>query len=190
MKKARGIIMSPAMAKAVWDGRKTQTRRLASSKFMASVKPGDALYVRERFRLEVQFDDLPPNYLLSTGYKSTPVWYGADGEPPSRSPWDRPYGKLRPSIHMPRWAGRMMLHVTEVRTEMLHAITEADAKAEGAQRVPEIGNSYRAGFRDIWDGLHGAKPDACWTANPDVIALTFRVEKITKQSLTGGHREN
>jgi len=35
-------------------------------------------------------------------------------------------------------------------------------------------------FEDLWKSLHG--PDA-WNANPEVVALSFRVEKINIDSL-------
>lgn len=89
--------------------------------------------------------------------------------------------RWRPSIHMPRWASRLTLYVTEVRVERLQDISEADAIAEGLQwcapgkwavdrTLPIIGDDIRLVYRDLWEHINA--PGA-WDANPWVAAYTF-----------------
>lgn len=83
----------------------------------------------------------------------------------------------RPSIHMPRWASRIMLEITNVRVERAQEISEADAKAEGVE--PSIVGSdfqdiqYRAGFQTLWDSIN-AKRGYGWEANPWVWVVEFK----------------
>jgi hypothetical protein len=115
-----------------------------------------------------------------------PPWYWAHGNP-NWGDWTRP----KPSIHMPRWASRLTLTVTDARVQRLQEISEADAVAEGAgfyvpghgfiteadlRADPGYSNflAPRMGFEAIWASIHG--PDA-WDANPWVAALTFTVHR-------------
>lgn len=105
--------------------------------------------------------------------------------------------KVVPSIHMPRWASRLTLEITSVRVERLQAISEADAKAEGAAFTCSLcGNdldtddgaevhaacddredknaSHREGFERLWTSLYG---EESWEANPFVWAVEFRLVK-------------
>lgn len=144
--------------------------------------PGDRLYVREAHAL-----------VPSSAYRFSPgVPYAVNDEDGSqacvyREGWERskPGTGWRPSIHMPRWASRITLTVTEVRVQRLQEISEADAMAEGASPVmtnegvsptgmPFSEWSWRDGFHTLWNSLHG--PDA-WDANPWVVAVSFTVEK-------------
>ncbi|MFJ2676851.1 hypothetical protein [Pseudomonas sivasensis] len=90
-------------------------------------KPGDRLWVREAWQADAQVDSVAPRE-LSNG---EPLRYPAD--------WDfrqtgcvmiKP-GKIRPSIHMPRWVSRILLEITAVRVERLQDISDDQAKAEG-----------------------------------------------------------
>ncbi len=199
----RPIIFSGPMVKALLEGRKTQTRRIlnpqpysfnhpengqrtwnASGQVGGRIcrsdrelldlhrkpSPGDRLYVRENIKGEHTAYDSSFSY-EATGDQVR--WRNrADAD------WLESYPRpLIPSIHMPRWASRLTLTVTEVRIERLNDISEADARAEGVS-----GNASGAwgseglieDFADLWNSIHG--PDA-WDANPWVCAVSFTVEK-------------
>lgn len=119
-------------------------------------QPGDRIYVREAHNL-----DWGDQVLYRAGSGSA-VDAGYSKEP-----------KWRPSIHMPRWASRLTLLVTDVRVQRLQDISEADAKAEGVEMV--AGRNYRDGFAILWNSLH-TKPGTTWSDNPWVVAVTFDVE--------------
>ena len=89
-------------------------------------KPGDLLYVRETWALMVgnrHFDGSIERWREC--WPDENIHYRADAVSPNLGRW-------RPSIHMPRWASRITLEVTDVRVERLQEISEEDALAEGA----------------------------------------------------------
>jgi hypothetical protein len=86
--------------------------------------------------------------------------------------WDRGIPKWKPSIHMPRWASRITLRVTDVRVERLNEISEADALAEG-MTFPEgmqWGNDPVDAYAGLWNHING--PGA-WDLNPWVWCVSF-----------------
>jgi len=81
----------------------------------------------------------------------------------------------RPSTHMPRWASRINLVITDVRVERLQSIDYDDIVAEGwdVTRSRPItdgraGDDARAWWRSQWECT------GWYAANPWVWALTFR----------------
>lgn len=199
----RPIIFSAPMIRALLEGRKTQTRRLLKPKFPDAVNrvcytcftpdrhisgrgsqagvewfrklpfaPGDRLWVRETFARAWETDGSGNPATAETTY------YRADGEP--FDSYEMPDGSVRDGIpwkspiHMPRWASRLTLTVTDVRVQRLQEISEADAQAEGAKPFTGAEQSYVTDFRRIWNSIHG--PDA-WDANPWVAAISFTAHR-------------
>lgn len=157
------------------------------------VKPGDRLWVRETLCSHNQFG-FPLGQQPNHDMIGQRIWsYGADDIDVDS------ITNRRPSIHMPRWASRLTLIVTATKIERLQEITEEDAKAEGIATdihdgMPKawisgfaipVGKgvdfhtiSYEheatAYFALLWEHLHGIRS---WAANPEVVALSFRVVK-------------
>lgn len=141
--------------------------------------PGDRLYVREAHAL------VPATaYRASEGLTQVADPDDRDRACIYREGFDRSTGGIRwrPSIHMPRWASRITLTVTEVRVQRLQGITWDDAIAEGCPGVlgpaPDFPDEWDPApdeqFRDLWNSLHG--PNA-WDANPWIVAVSFTVRK-------------
>lgn len=87
------------------------------------------------------------------------------------------YGPFRPSIHMPRWACRLVIEITDVRVERLQVITPEDCFAEGLSdpdgKIGWSPSSAPADFAATWDVLN-AKRGFSWQSNPWVWAISFR----------------
>lgn len=173
------------------------TEILANTRVAARI--GDRLWVREN------------GHLLREAFEHDPrsgedVWrdagfcHAADGAivparayDPPLSEWAGDCARIsRPSIHMPRWASRLTLTVTDVRVQRLQDISGNDAQAEGisiggpdvdvyrreADRNHEAArrwNAYRIRqYRDLWDSINGA---GSWAANPWIVAYSFTVAR-------------
>lgn len=78
----------------------------------------------------------------------------------------------KPSIHMPRWASRILLEIVSVRVERLQDISEDDAEAEGCDRAEGFAPKTWAtdAFRAIWESIHGP---GSWEINPWVWVIKF-----------------
>lgn len=96
--------------------------------------------------------------------------------------WSR-HARLRPGIHMPRWASRLTLTVTDIRVQRLQDISEEDAIAEGAEPCsngvwfdgkPQFaGSDARGAYYCLWEHINGT---GSWAASPWVVAYTFTVD--------------
>lgn len=150
--------------------------------------PGDRLWVREAHCIGISG---LPNGMGIVPIKSEAIKPGMKvvykqganyGDDPP--PW-------RPSIHMPRWASRITLEITEIRVQRLQDISEEDAIAEGIERVGGAAScnpwkNYRLGkpgemamhcscptrsYMTLWESINGA---GSWDANPWVWCVSFK----------------
>lgn len=149
-------------------------------------QPGDRLWVRETWQgplleSEEQEDEFrqSPDIYKKPGfcaYRATDTLDAIDAD-------GRELG-WRPSIHMPRWASRILLEITGVRVERLQDISEADARAEGitdggclscGEHEPcgcaDPKPSARDSFCRLWQSINGAES---WHANPWVWVVEFK----------------
>lgn len=214
--KERPILFSGPMVRAILDGRKTMTRRVAKRTASGLVKepnghrrwhpadpdavaacpygsPGDRLWVRETWGsadgMYHGHENDVPRVIAYRADKSA-IDQGLSRQVPipawDLAQWNWGTIKWRPSIHMPRWASRITLEVTDVRLERLQDISEEDAKAEGVatrclaepDESPECSVGFRNpdgfaldNFRSLWDAINGAES---WDANPWVWVVSFR----------------
>jgi hypothetical protein len=189
------IIFSGPMVRAIIEGRKTQTRRLAKARWTSTCganpdkaartvndfrfRPGCRLWVKETFVMwPLAGDDCAPGPVYRESGQVTDAAIRLLGR------------KWRPSIFMPQEFSRITLEVTASRIERLQTITSEDALAEGVQRfsvgvldpVEVFGVNSPAEFpsasavdcfRAIWNSINGKK--ARWSSNPWVEVVTFRL---------------
>lgn len=208
----RGMIFNGEMVRAILDGRKTQTRRPIKwkqtrfteigeredgSKWPWSEDAehacdfwhpcpfgavGDRIWVRETFRVNSRATDVATLVYKASVRNSwteqthrVPVAVCNKAATPE---------KWTPSLHMPRWASRLLLEITDVRVERLNAISEEDARAEGiidggclncgdpepcgcANPEPDATDA----FAYLWQSIYGQEN---WNANPWVWVIEFK----------------
>lgn len=161
---------------------------------------GDRLWVRETFATLGNEDgcaiDWDENLVKGGGQEAARVYrasceqksgnYGlwsipdiADWKPHT---WNVQYeGSWVPSIHMPRWASRILLEITAVRVEQLKDISQPDAIAEGGPpshpSIDAVSRDYgfpdfsRSWFAQTWQHIYG---EESWNVNPWVWVIEFK----------------
>ncbi|QNE59452.1 hypothetical protein [Pseudomonas aeruginosa] len=203
--KERPILFNDQMVRAILEGRKTVTRRIAKpvkhpdlgniyapgalvlehepqhvvDRACPYGQPGDRLWVREAWQGPLISDE--EQAANQSWWKDVTKFqdqahcsYRASGD---NNEYVDPDGyfhcKWKPSIHMPRWASRILLEITAVRVERLHDITPNQCIAEGAWREKdkELGRGQEAiaAFADLWRSTGGD-----WDANPWVWVVEFK----------------
>lgn len=156
----------------------------------AKWKVGDRLWVRETWYCDHAFAETKGTAEQISEWREM-MYYRADvpgGRFADADSWGEP-GGWKPSIHMPRWASRITLELTDVRVERVQSISDADIAAEGvtaeaaidlffAKKRPVGVSMPLAGpmrpidaWRIGWSAINGAES---WAANPWVWVLGFR----------------
>ncbi|EPL2137991.1 MULTISPECIES: morphogenetic protein [Klebsiella] len=139
-------------------------------------KPGDRIWVRETFQGPLFDYDLMDSYCKDPTPFEKPEFcvYKADGVPAPEfyDADDELHCCWRPSIHMPRWASRILLEITNVRVERLKSISDGDAIREGCSTADmKSGDCVADVFARLWASIYGAES---WNANPWVWVIEFK----------------
>ncbi|MBF8460302.1 hypothetical protein FMJ63_09715 [Klebsiella michiganensis] len=202
----RGMIFNAEMVRAILDGRKTQTRRpvrfpvldknlgcelagnelageLSAGNYLNSAfgKPGDRIWVRETFRVHSRATDVATLVYKASVRNS---WTEQTHRVPV-SVCNKPATpeKWTPSLHMPRWASRILLEITGVRVERLNAISEENASSEGVAQFrggfwkhyqpgwTQHQLSARGSFVTLWKSIYD---EESWQSNPWVWVIEFK----------------
>ena len=201
------ILFNTDMVRAILDGRKTCTRRVAKNvpDHTHRIEP---IYENGRFQFDCFYSSyvaaldadadfcmpcFPPYqqgdilYVRETFIQAAAhtFWYKAD-----HNSWMPEGLHWRPSIHMPKAAARIWLKVTDVRVERLQDITFDSCKNEGiyddyktyseayANNLRRV--AYPKAFARLWDStIEKSDIDRYgWNANPWVWVIEFeRCEK-------------
>lgn len=159
-------------------------------------QPGDRLWVRETW-CPLDYPEHAQSHVLPKGawvlgdtqrngvaYRATSVNTNGEEDGESKRCREEMGYKWKPSIHMPRWACRLTLKVTQVRVERLQQISEQDALAEGIESHPMVDaalepreNRLSVGqilFSQIWDSLN-LKRGFGWDTNCWVWVVSFEI---------------
>lgn len=207
--KERPILFSGEMVRAILDGRKTQTRRV-----IINVERDNTMRIRRTGLVTHVIDSINHN-LCHYGVVGDRLWvretWMADGaeiretmmargviEPdilyrcnPQDAKQVGNMFKWKPSIHMPRWASRIDLEITDVRVQRLQDISLDDVREEGIpENYGERGEMVRIRFPRLepheWDNMRydeqwgmcwdsiNAKRGHGWDTNPWVWAISFK----------------
>ncbi|MDT9748370.1 hypothetical protein [Klebsiella variicola] len=137
---------------------------------------GDRIWVRETFQGPLFDFDLMDSYCKDSTLfeKSEFCVYKADGVPAPEfyDADDELHCCWRPSIHMPRWASRILLEITDVRVERLKSISDRDALREGCSAADmKSGDCVADVFARLWASIYGSDS---WNANPWVWVIEFK----------------
>jgi len=223
--KARPILFNAEMVRALLDGQKTQTRRQIKPQpdWISEVshthttgpcfwpigslgqqcgapipfdkcpygQPGDLLWVRETCAEDVIGSSSVATYKADDTYLKgvsgcyIDWWYSR---------------QFCPSIHMPRWASRLTLEITDIRVDRVQDISEEDAKAEGCETdeyldrlehfeccaprdldIPVYPPTIRGEFEYLWNSINSNWDDSPWVWMVKFKIIHANVDEVLKK---------
>lgn len=187
--RARPILFSAPMIRALLAGRKTQTRRAIAAKWwrcldaddeddralalaQSPYAPGEHLWVKEAIR---RVGDGLSEYVADGAITKADAW-----------PWKR---AQLPAMFCPKGLSRITLEITEARIERVQDISGYDAVAEGisilrcgcevcrrtAEMCPADQSSAIMEYASLWESLNGKRPGLGWGDNPWCWCISFKV---------------
>ncbi|HGW6100090.1 TPA: morphogenetic protein [Citrobacter freundii] len=182
--KERGMIFNAEMVNAILSGRKTQTRRIMKNQPAGDCAETPALVrsVGDGFQWHGHYGE-SSIFNCPFGTVGDRIWvretygdcgirlvYRADTDDGAKCKVNR----WTPSIHMPRWASRILLEITDVRVEKLASVSDEEAGKEGypADPSPFGGRMDKwLWFRQLWDSIY---PEQSFKHNPWVWVIEFK----------------
>jgi hypothetical protein len=145
---ATGRTFSPVMVRALLRCAKTQTSRMKRW----PVGVGSLVYVREAFHLYGAAEDRILYRASSPGTSLKVAW--------------------KPSIHMPKWAARILLRIThEPYQKAVGLFDEKDTEREGCPIPGDDPELPEASFDDVWFSIHGE-------SEPGAVVWVHRFEVL------------
>ncbi len=202
--KERPILFSGPMVRAIFKGRKTQTRRVVKPQPVDVEdfsRSAPSLYQDAGFYMDYENGETKVR-LCPYGQPGDRLWvretftaqeagccssvplyppndvvlYRADPMYDGMEPGDFAWG-WTPAIYMPRKWSRLTLEITEVRVQRLQEITDGEVASEGVDWASKrIGNDHGSPARDAFAFLWDKLNNKrCpWSSNPWVWAITFK----------------
>lgn len=171
--KATPLMFTPQMMRQILSGAKTLTSRAPRPAIKAITSPGDLIWVREHFYEKGRWDQLcDPD----GGERDVFEWcscgevlYGADSERPDNNSKSFCW-RSRPAIHMPRWASRITLTVTDLTMKPVRGFSLEDINREGIGIFSTHSEALHV-WRSLWVSLNGLES---WESNEPLRLIGFR----------------
>lgn len=166
----RTILFTAEMVRAIFEGRKTQTRRL--------IKPQpENIHISPERASVISWVDVEA-HAFDDGAVAC-FYYTMEEEEDFVCKYGRVGDRLKVSdpMNVPGNGvslSNFLVEITEIRVEQLNDIDRGDAMEEGCP-FPNMadGPNPREWFSDLWDSIYGDGPGS-WAENPWVWVIEFR----------------